>query len=238
MAVGAGRRGSIVAGLESVPPASLSFANISLSTKAEEGGGGSGAQRQVLDGIDGIARTGELVAIMGPSGSGKTSLLTSLAGSGGSQRTGTMELSGALRVNGETCELGSLLADRVASYVTQEDCLQPMLTVHESLMFAAELQLPSSPNAARLIRVGEVLRDLRLQHRANDRVETLSGGEKRRLSIGCDGLLSAPLVMFLDEPTSGLSSTDALDVVSAAPARRLSHLTDANAACSACVSGR
>ena len=39
------------------------------------------------------------------------------------------------------------------------------------------------------------------------RVQSLSGGELRRLSIGCDGLLTAPLLMFLDEPTSGLSST-------------------------------
>ena len=61
--------------------------------------------------------------------------------------------------------------------------------------------------------MGEVLRDLRLQHRSDDQVQTLSGGERRRVSIGCDGLLTAPLLMFLDEPTSGLSSTDALEVV-------------------------
>jgi ABC-type multidrug transport system ATPase subunit len=77
----------------------------------------------------------------------------------------------------------------------------------ESLLYAAELQLPASPYAARVIRVGEVLRDLRLQHRSDTRVQSLSGGELRRLSIGCDGLLTAPLLMFLDEPTSGLSST-------------------------------
>ena len=150
---------------------------------------------------------------MGPSGGGKTSLLTALAGGSRDGRSASqLKVSGTLKLNGEPHELGSLVSERLASYVTQEDCLQPALTVHETLLFGAELQLPASPQVAREIRVGEVMRDLRLQHRADSRVSTLSGGERRRLSIGCDGMLHAPLLMFLDEPTSGLSSTDALDV--------------------------
>jgi len=201
--VGKGRQRSVAAGLETVEPASLVFAGVSLAASG----------KQVLDDISGIARTGELVAIMGPSGAGKTTLLTALASGSGSREGRGGALSGLARLNGEEAPLGSLVKERRASFVTQEECLHPNLTVRETLLFAAELQLPASTHPTRVIRVEEVLRDLKLTHRSDDRVDILSGGERRRLSIGCDGLLTVPLLLFLDEPTSGLSSTDALEVV-------------------------
>jgi ABC-type multidrug transport system ATPase subunit/1-acyl-sn-glycerol-3-phosphate acyltransferase len=235
ISVSAGRRASVVAGLETVPPASLVFSSVGITTTASAAtpppapGGGGGVPpveqdqhqqpasraetKTLLSDVAGVARSGELVAVMGPSGSGKTTLLTALAGGSVSGGRGQVSVSGQMKLNGETRAMGSLVSARLASFVSQEDCLLLTLTVHETLLYAAELQLPSSPSAARIMRVGEVLRDLRLSHRADDLVRNLSGGEKRRLSIGCDGLLCAPLLMFLDEPTSGLSSTDAMEVV-------------------------
>lgn len=87
-------------------------------------------KKTLLQEISGIARMGELVAVMGPSGSGKTTLLTTLAGGARTTgRSGAVTTSGTLKINGESHSLGSLVSSRIASFVTQEECLLPGLTV-------------------------------------------------------------------------------------------------------------
>ena len=144
VSVGAGRRGSVVAGLEMVPPATVIFHSITVSTRSavhanKDGGSGAAADDDgaapaekttvLLRGAAGIARAGELVAVMGPSGSGKTSLLTSLAGGTRTAGRDSIQISGSLEINGEKKALGSLVSSRIASFVTQEECLLPGLTV-------------------------------------------------------------------------------------------------------------
>lgn len=94
------------------------------------------------------------------------------------------------------------------------------LTVLETLTFAAKMRLPRSmSNADKIARVHSVMQELNLTHIKDTKVggtviRGISGGEKRRVTIGIE-LLSSPSVLLLDEPTSGLSSTDALNVANA-----------------------
>lgn len=147
VAVGGGRRGSVAAGLETVPPATIVFHGVHVSVKTSPGGdsqadgvSAESGKTQLLRDISGIARAGELVAVMGPSGSGKTTLLTSLAGgSRTAGRSGAVKISGSLNINGESKPLGSLVTSSIASFVTQEECLLPGLTVRCVLSFSHEL---------------------------------------------------------------------------------------------------
>ncbi|KAH0983141.1 hypothetical protein GBA52_010318 [Prunus armeniaca] len=107
------------------------------------------------------------------------------------------------------------LLEIVAGYVTQEEALFPLLTVEETLLYSARLRFHGGHQKA-TARVSELLRELGLQHVANVRIGSessrgISGGEKRRVSIGVD-LVHDPAVLLLDEPTSGLDSSSALDV--------------------------
>lgn len=94
------------------------------------------------------------------------------------------------------------------------------LTVLETLTFAAKMRLPRAMSTKdKLARVDAVMEELNLTHIKNTKVggaviRGISGGEKRRVTIGIE-LLSSPSVLLLDEPTSGLSSTDALNVANA-----------------------
>lgn len=94
-----------------------------------------------------------------------------------------------------------------------------MLTVRETLMFSAFFRLPSSiSKAAKVARVSNLLNQLGLLRVANTIIgdegrRGVSGGERRRVSIGID-IVHDPLILFLDEPTSGLDSTSAYLVVS------------------------
>eukprot|EP00850_Spirogloea_muscicola_P005776 SM000027S09557 [mRNA] locus=s27:59882:62437:+ [translate_table: standard] len=100
----------------------------------------------------------------------------------------------------------------------QDDALFPMLSVRETLLFSARLRLPASMTAAeKRERVDMLVDELGLRGCAdtkigNEEVRGVSGGERRRVSIGVD-LIHDPAVLFLDEPTSGLDSTSALNVV-------------------------
>ncbi|KAG0328204.1 hypothetical protein BGZ99_005870 [Dissophora globulifera] len=174
-------------------------------------------QRALLSNISAKASPGRVLAIMGPSGSGKTTLLDLLADR---QARNVGKLQGEILLNDVTVKEYGSIRKRLVGYVTQEDDFIETLTVLETLTFAAKMRLPRSmSNSDKLARVHAVMQELNLTHIKDTKVggaiiRGISGGEKRRVTIGIE-LLSSPSVLLLDEPTSGLSSTDALNVANA-----------------------
>ncbi len=107
---------------------------------------------------------------------------------------------GVVTIAGRRAEQ-ELAVRNLVGYVPQDVALYPDLTARENLSFLGSLyQLRSKELAAR---VAEVLELTDLTERANDRVDSFSGGMKRRLNIGA-GLLHHPKLLVLDEPTVGV----------------------------------
>ncbi|KAI3833179.1 hypothetical protein MKX03_004320 [Papaver bracteatum] len=169
----------------------------------------SSNEKILLNDISGEARAGEILAILGPSGSGKTTLIDALANM-------VNYLKGCVTMNGESLESGVLKL--ISAYVMQDDLLFPMLTVEETLMFSAEFRLPRSlSKSKKMVRVQAVIDELGLRNAETSLIgdeghRGISGGERRRVSIGVD-IIHNPVVLFLDEPTSGLDSSCAFMVV-------------------------
>ncbi|AOA63141.1 Putative ABC transporter [Komagataella phaffii CBS 7435] len=149
---------------------------------------------------------GTITAIMGGSGSGKTTMLNCLAN--GNENSGNINIQGTIAYNGKT-NINTISH----AYVIQQDILLPNLTCYETLMYSAELRL-KEPKEKLVEIVDQVilelgLKDCRNTLVGNDTHKGLSGGEKRRLSIGIQ-MLCNPSVLFLDEPTTGLDAYSAL----------------------------
>ncbi|KAH7843606.1 hypothetical protein Vadar_018713 [Vaccinium darrowii] len=165
----------------------------------------------LLNDVSGEAREGEIMAVLGASGSGKSTLIDALA-----DRIHKESLKGTVTLNGEILE--SKLLKVISAYVMQDDLLFPMLTVEETLMFSAEFRLPRSLSMSKKkARVQQLIDQLGLRNAAKTVIgdeghRGVSGGERRRVSIGID-IIHDPIVLFLDEPTSGLDSTSAFMVV-------------------------
>uniref|UniRef100_A0A0E0GKU6 ABC transporter G family member 5 n=1 Tax=Oryza nivara TaxID=4536 RepID=A0A0E0GKU6_ORYNI len=185
-----------------------------VETDATTARGGAARAREgalLLDGVSGEAREGEIMAVLGASGAGKTTLIDALA-----DRIQRDSLRGAVTLNGEP--LGGRMLKVISAYVMQDDLLYPMLTVAETLMYSAEFRLPRSLSASKkATRVQELIDQLGLRAAANTIIgdegrRGVSGGERRRVSIGID-IIHDPIILFLDEPTSGLDSTSAFMVV-------------------------
>ncbi|KAI1316673.1 ATP-binding cassette sub- G member 2 [Mortierella claussenii] len=174
-------------------------------------------QRALLSNVSAKATPGRVLAIMGPSGSGKTTLLDLLADR---QARNVGKLQGDILLNDVPVKQYGSIRKRLVGYVTQEDDFIETLTVLETLTFAAKMRLPRSmSNKDKIARVYAVMQELNLTHIKDTKVggaviRGISGGEKRRVTIGIE-LLSSPSVLLLDEPTSGLSATDALNVANA-----------------------
>ncbi|POW17369.1 hypothetical protein PSTT_00735, partial [Puccinia striiformis] len=164
---------------------------------------------QILCGLSGSVEAGTMMAILGPSGAGKSTFLDVLAGQ---QKVGMISGRRHISLPGEPDE------PIVVGFVDQSDILPPTSTVREALMFSARLKLPEHVSYdERERRVSEVIDLLGLSKVVDSRIgdeekRGLSGGERRRLSIGLE-LIARPSVLFLDEPTSGLDSVSALRVV-------------------------
>lgn len=149
---------------------------------------------------------------MGGSGSGKTSLLNALAHRL-SLSPGSV-LTGEVRCNNRQVE-GSDFG-KFAAFVQQDDILVDTMTPRECFVFAARLRTSLSPEGIN-IKVNELLRRLGLNRCADTRVGSvrlkgLSGGERKRTSIGYE-LITDPQVVLLDEPTSGLDSSTAHKII-------------------------
>lgn len=187
----------------------LQFEDVTYSVNMNANKREPKATRAVLNGVSGIVRPGEFVAMLGPSGGGKTTLLTALAG----RLPG--KISGAITYNGEA--LTSSMKRRTG-FVSQDDVVYPHLTVLETLKFTALLRLPKSLTRAEKIEQAEmVAAELGLARCRNTLVggpllRGVSGGERKRVSIGQEMLVD-PSLLLLDEPTSGLDSTTAQRIV-------------------------
>ncbi|KAI3839426.1 hypothetical protein MKX03_017549 [Papaver bracteatum] len=189
----------------------LSFSSIFCRKQTELPSTSSLKKKILLNDISGEDREGEILSILGPSGSGKSTLIDALA-----NRISKESLKGSVTMNGETLESGVLKA--ISAYVMQDDLLYPMLTVEETLMFSAEFRLPRMlSKSKKLARVQAVIDELGLCDAAKTIIgdegqRGISGGERRRVSIGVD-IIHDPILLFLDEPTSGLDSSCAFMVV-------------------------
>ena len=164
------------------------------------GGGGSGSGAGVITILDDVSvkiERGQFVAILGPSGSGKSSLLDTLTGLRPGQAGRILFDKADFYVHYN--QLHSLLG-----YVPQDDIVHTELSVTQALLFSARLRLPAGTPAQEIAKlVAQTIERLGLAARAQTPIARLSGGQRKRVSVGVE-LLARPAVLFLDEPTSGL----------------------------------
>jgi lipooligosaccharide transport system ATP-binding protein len=147
-----------------------------------------------VDGIDVEVRRGEAFGFLGPNGAGKSSTMRMIGCV--SPATG-----GTLRVLGmDPARDGPRIRARLG-VVPQEDSLDLELTVRENLLVYGRYFGLSRPVIRE--RVAQLLDFVQLTDRADSKVEPLSGGMKRRLTIA-RSLISEPELLLLDEPTTGL----------------------------------
>jgi ABC-type multidrug transport system ATPase subunit len=162
--------------------------------------------RQVLHEVSLSIEPGELVALVGGSGAGKTTLLEILAG----LRTPS---AGQVMHDGVRVDDGAMPGTGVG-YVPQDDIIHAEMPLRRTLQYAARLRLPAGTSSEQADRVvDETIRELDLADRRDVSVRMLSGGQRKRASIGVE-LLTRPRTFFLDEPTSGLDPSTSAEVVS------------------------
>ena len=156
----------------------------------------------LLDNVSLLVPHGELVCIVGASGSGKSTLMNILSGrkrpTSGSVRLGEYDVHSSF----DTLKQGM-------AYVPQADMLHEVLTLRQALNFVADLRLPRDlSSAAKDQIVTDAASSVGLEHRLDQKIGMLSGGQKKRASLATE-ILSRPNLLFLDEVTSGLDeSTD------------------------------
>lgn len=182
-------------------PTTLHFSDISYTVNG----------RSIIEGVTGSVRPGQVLAIMGASGAGKSTLLDILA-----RKRKRGIIGGSTLVNGR--EVSDTDFRKVIGFVDQEDTLMSTLTVYETILYSALLRLPRDMSIeAKKFRTLETMNELGILGIKDSKIgdsghRSISGGEKRRVSIACE-LVTSPSILFLDEPTSGLDAYNAYNVV-------------------------
>ncbi len=149
---------------------------------------------QAVDGIDFVIESGECFGLLGPNGAGKSTTIRMIC-------CLTDVTSGRLEVLGRAAHPGNRAIKRELGVVSQDDYLDPSLTVRENVelhgrFYGLEFR------AAR-IRAAELLEFMQLEMKTHEQVRSLSGGMRRRLVIA-RALMGSPRLLILDEPTTGL----------------------------------
>ncbi|MGV9269768.1 FHA domain-containing protein [Kitasatospora sp. NPDC003701] len=153
--------------------------------------------RVLLDGVGFPLAEKALLAVAGPSGAGKSTLLNALTGLRPADE-------GTVLYDGRDLYRDYAELRRRIGLVPQDDILHTQLSVRRALSYAAELRFPGdTTKQEREARVDEVIHELGLDSRADLVISSLSGGQRKRVSVALE-LLTKPSLLFLDEPTSGL----------------------------------
>ena len=158
---------------------------------------GRNRQKTILKETTLAVEPGEFIGILGPSGAGKSTLLKSLCGH-------TAPSYGCVLLNETPLYRSYEMFRRIIGYVPQDDILHAELSVFDSLDFIARQRLPADTSAeqrGKIIRT--TIEELGLSHVQDNLIRQLSGGQRKRVSIGAE-LITRPSILFLDEPTSGL----------------------------------
>src|SRR5262245_38524875 len=149
---------------------------------------------EVVAGIDLELRAGECFGLLGPNGAGKTTTLRLCLGLIDPD-------GGTIEMLGMPVPQRARDARRRVGVVPQADNLDPDFTVEENLLVYGRYF--GLPDAQILGRIPSLIEFAGLAARANSRIQTLSGGMKRRLALA-RALINDPDLVFLDEPTTGL----------------------------------
>ncbi|MFE4616862.1 FHA domain-containing protein [Streptomyces sp. NPDC056747] len=154
-------------------------------------------RKTLLDAVSFPVGQKSLLAVVGPSGAGKSTLLGALTGQRPADR-------GTVLYDGRDLYRDYAELRQRIGLVPQDDILHLQLTVRRALGYAAELRFPEdTAPTERRARVDEVIGELGLVERAEQPIHSLSGGQRKRVSVALE-LLTKPSLLFLDEPTSGL----------------------------------
>ena len=185
----------------------LRWSNLSVFTKETK----HSPSKQILHNCKGVVRPGEFLAIMGPSGAGKTTLLNCLSSK---YQNNTIQSAGQVLLNNHP--ISSIDYKSIIGFVPQDDILLESMTVSETFDFSASLTMNLS-KPERQAKVKQLIEELALTGCADSMIggkviRGISGGERKRVSIGVE-LIFDPPVLFLDEPTTGLDSFNALNII-------------------------
>lgn len=152
--------------------------------------------KMILDKISLSIQSSQFVALVGGSGAGKSTLLKALNGYDQANH-------GHMLLDGEPLYPNLDMYRTQMGYVPQDDIIHRELPVKLALWYAAKLRLPDATPAEIEERIQEALKSVDMVEHASKRVNVLSGGQRKRVSIAVE-MLARPTLFFLDEPTSGL----------------------------------
>lgn len=153
-----------------------------------------GSPVHAVKGVNLQIETGEIFSLLGPNGAGKTTTISMISGL-------IAPTEGDATIGGHSITREPMAAKRLMGVIPQEIALYTELSARQNLEFFGKMYGMSGKEL--IGRVDEVLDFVDLTDRQNDRVDTFSGGMKRRVNIAV-GLLHRPKLVYMDEPTVGI----------------------------------